>query len=346
MADGISRLLPAGPRPGFRACVGALLGLFLTGLICREWLGGTQGLPFLAGPMGSSAVLLFALPSSPLARPWNVIGGNMISALVGVAVVSVVSDPLTAAALAVALAIAAMSLARCIHPPGGAVALLVVLGGPAVAEAGWSIALTPIGLNSAVLVALAWAFNHAVKVEEPEKPHGPATFIPALDKALARRDELLDVSREDLDSLFLEVEAEALADIGPEMPAREIMDQESPVARPDAAVADVIALLRSHRLPAIPVVDDQRNLLGMATHIGLLQSGAEKVSDAMESPPPTIGPDQPIEALLPILAAGHPMAMVIHADGRLMGIITQATLLHAMWNSLEKLKPHPLASAE
>src|SRR5258706_10586585 len=88
-------------------------------------------IPLLVAPMGASAVLLFAVPASPLAQPWSIIGGNLVSATVGVACAALIGNPVHAAALAVAVAVGAMFALRCIHPPSGAVALTAGLGGPA-----------------------------------------------------------------------------------------------------------------------------------------------------------------------------------------------------------------------
>ncbi len=91
-------------------------------------LGNGPHLPLIVAPIGASAVLLFAVPTSPLAQPWSIIGGNTISAFVGLAVTQFVDDPALAIGLGVALAIAAMSVTRSLHPPGGAAALTAVLG--------------------------------------------------------------------------------------------------------------------------------------------------------------------------------------------------------------------------
>ena len=98
-----------------------------TGLRPRPWRG--RLVPLIVAPMGASAVLVFAVPASPLAQPWPVVGGNAISALVGVVVARVVADPVIAVGLAVSLAIAAMSLTRSLHPPGGAAALTAASAG-------------------------------------------------------------------------------------------------------------------------------------------------------------------------------------------------------------------------
>ncbi len=69
--------------------------------------------------MGASAVLLFAAPHVPFSQPWNVFGGHIISAIVGVACWQWIPDYTVAASASVGLAIGAMYFARCIHPPGG-----------------------------------------------------------------------------------------------------------------------------------------------------------------------------------------------------------------------------------
>ena len=88
-------------RDRFLACVGATFGLGVTGLICSLLLDDRQHLPLLFGPMGASALLIFAVPTSPMAQPWPIIGGNSISGAIGLAVGAFVHEPAFAAALAV-----------------------------------------------------------------------------------------------------------------------------------------------------------------------------------------------------------------------------------------------------
>ncbi|RZJ29767.1 MAG: hypothetical protein EON85_06285, partial [Brevundimonas sp.] len=92
------------------ACLGALLGIGATGLLSRALLGGDTVLSLLmVASMGASAVLVFAVPASPLAQPWPLIGGNVISAVVGVVAARLIPDPMIAGAVAVATAIGLMS---------------------------------------------------------------------------------------------------------------------------------------------------------------------------------------------------------------------------------------------
>jgi CBS domain-containing membrane protein len=75
-----------------RMAAGALIGVALTAWLCRR-LGAPAGLSWIIAPMGASAVLVFCLPASPLAQPWPVVGGNIVSALIGIACAQLISAP-------------------------------------------------------------------------------------------------------------------------------------------------------------------------------------------------------------------------------------------------------------
>jgi len=196
-------------------CVGAMLGVTLTGLISSLAVGHGVGSPFLVAPMGASAVLLFAMPLNPLAQPWSIIGGNTISAAIGITVAHHVPDPMIAAGLTVALAIAAMSLAGCLHPPGGGIALVMVLGGPHVIAPGYLFALVPVALNSVLLVALGYGYQKVVRNFYPQRngvelstSHGidgiagnagTGSSADVMDASVHGPDVILDIDREDDD---------------------------------------------------------------------------------------------------------------------------------------------------
>jgi CBS domain-containing membrane protein len=139
----------------------AFVGLLAVGAISRAVLG-SEDAPYIAAYMGAAAVLIFAVPQSPLCRPWAILGGHVVSALVGVTCYKLIPDPLLASASAVALAIFAMQLLRCLHPPGGAAAMIAVLGGPAIHELGYWFVLTPVGLNALVMLVVALLVNNAI----------------------------------------------------------------------------------------------------------------------------------------------------------------------------------------
>jgi CBS domain-containing membrane protein len=162
-----------------RASIGALIGILITGYVTEAALGMGMALPMLIAPMGASAVLLFAASHSPLAQPWNVIGGNLIAAVVGVFTYMWLKDPIAASGVALAGSIALMSLFGCLHPPSGAIALTAVLGGSAVYDLGYTFVLWPVGVNSALLLGSALIFNNLTGLRYPPKPVTAPDAIPA-----------------------------------------------------------------------------------------------------------------------------------------------------------------------
>ena len=197
---------------------GAMMGIGLAGLICAAMFPASM--PWIIAPIGASAVLLFAVPSSPLAQPWSIVGGNTVAALVGIAVAQAVPVPALAAALAVSAAILVMSLSRCLHPPGGAVALSAVLG--------WSNFgshiidfLVPVVINSILLVLIGMFFHrfsghsypHRAQPVEGKAPiRGVVGLQMAdIDAALDDLGETFDISREDLAVLLDRAEVHAAA---------------------------------------------------------------------------------------------------------------------------------------
>ncbi|ABL69267.1 HPP family protein [Paracoccus denitrificans] len=113
----------------------------------------------LIAPFWASCVLLFALPQSPLARPRNVIGGHLLSALVGLLVLNLIGDSVLAMGVGVGLAIAVMQLTGTLHPPAGGDPLVVILSG-----AGWSFPGVPILAGTVTLVAAAIAYHRLISM--------------------------------------------------------------------------------------------------------------------------------------------------------------------------------------
>ncbi|MCA1857831.1 HPP family protein [Massilia oculi] len=357
----LRRLRPAGPTSLTRqvpAALGALLVLLLTALISRSMLGAAavRTLPFLIAPMAASAVLLFCLPAAPLAQPWPVIGGNVVSALVGVACAQA-GDPLLAAPLAGGLAIAAMASLRCLHPPGGAVAVTAVLGGAAVHDAGFWFALAPVGLNSVLMVlgAVAWnrlsghRYPHAQPAVRP--PEAKAGFASEdLDAALDSYGETLDVSRDDLASIFAETEQRAAARRARRHRCGELAHPVPASLAPGMPLAAARALLVRHRLPALPVLDDAGRLSGVLSMARLVAAGgsasrplpararratallfgrdtAPSVGELAETAFEAVGAQAPVTELLARFHAGAKQVFVTDEEGRLVGMVQPGDLL-------------------
>ena len=193
-----------------RGALGGLIGIGLTAFVCHRLLGGDPALPWLIAPMGASAVLLFAVPASPFSQPWPVLGGHLVSAAAAIALRGWLGDPALEVALAVGLAITAMSLLGCLHPPAGGTAVLMVLSSPAIDRAGWSFLLQPITLNIVLLVLAAAAFHRLTGHTYPHKaqPRAATADAPApyeladLEAVLDNWDEVLAIGRDDLDALI------------------------------------------------------------------------------------------------------------------------------------------------
>ncbi|MFB0875170.1 MULTISPECIES: HPP family protein [unclassified Sphingobium] len=221
-------ILAGAQLPGrLAACLGAAIGITLTIVVCSQLPLASSDLPVIVAPLGASAVLVFAVPASPLAQPWSVVGGNILSTLVGVMVYRLVPNVELASGLAVGGAILLMSLLRCLHPPGGAAALTAVIGSDSIHAAGYGFALAPVGINSIALVLLAMLFH---RISGHSYPHRPALPPPAaraeqaaaglhtedIDRALEDMHESFDIAREDLDLLLSRAELHAKARIGQE----------------------------------------------------------------------------------------------------------------------------------
>lgn len=146
-------------RERWISAIGSFIAIALLYWVSSIFLAPNQA-AMMAFSMGASAVLLFAVPHGPLSQPWPMIGGNILSAIIGVACALWIHPPLLAAALAVSMAILCMHYLRCLHPPGGATALIAVLGGDSVHQLGWQFVLTPITLNVAIMLFVAVGFNY------------------------------------------------------------------------------------------------------------------------------------------------------------------------------------------
>ena len=138
--------------------VGGFLGIFGI-LLSSHWLLDPDIAVMIVPSMGASAVLLFAAPHAPFSQPWNVIGGHGISAIIGVACWQWIPDFTVAASASVGLAIGAMYIARCIHPPGGATALAAVIGAEKLQDLGYAYIFEPILLNAVTILLVAIVFN-------------------------------------------------------------------------------------------------------------------------------------------------------------------------------------------
>ncbi len=202
------------------SALAAFVGIALVMAASMIWLA-PDDLPWIVASMGASAVLLFAVPMGTLSQPWAFAGGHMISGFIGVTVAMLLPGHiLTAAALAVSLAIFAMYITHCLHPPGGATALSAVVGGAQIHTLGYAYLITPLLVNVAVMLAWAFVVNNLLPNRSypsgltawREKKNRAAGDDKAdtciainrddLEFALQEMDEFFDVSEDDLTKIF------------------------------------------------------------------------------------------------------------------------------------------------
>src|SRR3970282_1583638 len=200
------------------SAVGGFLGIFFVLLASWFVLGDRTAALLIVSSMGASAVLVFGVPHGTLSQPWSLIGGHAVSALIGVACARLVPDLFVGAALAVGLAIGALHYLRCIHPPGGATALIAVIGGPAVHALGFQFLFAPVLLNVAIMLITAigvnWFFawrryparlTRQKKAEvETEKKHLAEDSLSHSDLEYAMRqiNSVLDIGEDDIARLY------------------------------------------------------------------------------------------------------------------------------------------------
>lgn len=150
--------------------LGSFTGIALIGLLNSKYLVASDNL-FLIGSFGASSVLVYGIINSPLAQPRNLIGGHVISALIGVTVFKLFSAEIwLACALAVSLAIVAMQVTKTLHPPGGATALIAVTGGKKIEAMGYMYVLSPVLSGVLILLAVALVFNNLRHRKYPSTP--------------------------------------------------------------------------------------------------------------------------------------------------------------------------------
>ena len=347
-------------REIFYGMLGAFLGIFGAAWLSQQMLHGFN--PWFNAPMGASAVLLFAVPSSPLAQPWSIMGGNLVASIIGVTCARLLlPDVALACGAAAGLAIGAMFALRCLHPPSGAVALTAVLGGPVIASLGYSFVLWPVAINSLLLLFTALVFNVSVRRRYPHQlapaPNVHLTrdrppservglSLDDLDGALRARGELLDVTREDLEELFVEAEHRAWRRRFGEITCADVMSRDVVTVKPSTPVQRAWQLMVEHRIKALPVIDPDRVLLGIVTMHDFFvdrvvpADGSDRlrprsaVVDLMTTHVHTTTPGQPIVDLTATFSdGGRHHLPVVDAQHRLVGMVTQSDMVAALYRA-------------
>lgn len=341
----------------------AFVALVLVGLVSMNTLG-RNGLPFMVASMGASSVLLFAVPYSPLSQPWPFVGGHLVSSCVGITCALMIPDPILSSAAAVSLSIGAMHIARCLHPPGGAVALVAVLAGQQIHSLGYKFMLFPVLINALLLLGAAWLFNNMVpgrrypSVRGKVQEMGDGETWPVLAygvssqdfrSAVNAMDEVVDITEQQLDKLYkatvLQMRKRQLGDIRCE----QIMSRDVVSFKQNTSVAQAWRELMNRQVKAAPVLDYQKRVIGIVTQSDLSQLVMDKLSVdrskqaaeldtqwlhqtpvglVMSAPVTTIGADRHMVEAIPLLVERkiHHLP-VVSANRVIKGMLSRTDLL-------------------
>lgn len=196
----------------FRSAVAAMFSMLLLGEALRFLPDGGHPLLLFAS-MAAATVLLYALPHSPMAQPWPLLVGNLLSGLVGWLCSMIIPDTVLAAAVAVGLAIFVMHLTHSLHPPGAATAMIMVVNVEQIRHHGWAWIGGAVIANALLCLLLAFVINNLIHAGRYPVLHHhlapPSDTTPAgeltradVEWALAKMEGVIDVGEEDLLEIY------------------------------------------------------------------------------------------------------------------------------------------------
>lgn len=346
------------------ACAAIALVIWISQLFAHA-----EHRPFVIASMGSSAVLLFAVFHSPLSQPWAVVGGHLISAAIGVLCAGFIRNPILAAAAALGLAMLAMQGLRCLHPPAGATAVFAVIGGQPIQSLGWGYVFSVVGINVAILIAIALVLNNLLPGRRyPMQRPGPGAAAAGraarpehedIVAALKSMDAFIDVAEEDLERIYLLATINRQKRSLGSVRCRDIMTRNVTSVSPQTPLPAVWNVLRQRNIRGVPVVDEARRVVGMVAisdflkntdwdwnrrgRLRCLLASARKnpttAADIMTAPVIALGEETYVAELFGTFAThGINHVPVTDAEGRLAGIITRLDLLNLFGDPLRSSK--------
>ncbi|NQW79886.1 MAG: HPP family protein [Polaromonas sp.] len=354
----------------YRAAAGAFIGLLFT-LLAGRYIGGLVGVSDWAmASLGASALLVFVLPSSPMAQPWAVIGGNFLSALIGIACVNLFDYPVVTAPVAVGLSILCMFVLRCLHPPAAAVAMITALN----SIGDFSFAFFPVMTDAVLLVVVGVVYNNLTGKPYPNfwrtMPKAgeiDASHSKEIDAVLSRYNQVIDINRADLARLIGQVEMRAYEYKLKDMKCAQIMTTDVRFLDVNTPLNAAWKTLRDNHIKALPVTDRNRRVVGIVTledflqHAsidfhknfgqlvkGIVRSGLKGIGNTLTTQPDVVGQimskkvrvisdSRNVLDLVDVFhSQGHHHLPVIDSHQALVGIITQSDFVAAIERSLRK----------
>ena len=348
--------LPAAKKTeALRASFGAFMGIGVCTLLSLLLPAPWEAPLYLFAPLGASAVLVFAVPNSPLAQPWSAIVGNVVSGLVAVAVV-LHAPPAWAPALAVGLAIFSMFLTRSLHPPGGAVALLASIERTTILETGFAFAFIPVGALTVALVLTGIVYNRLTRRIYPFRlpPENKTSELrlglssTELADLLQRFNQSPNMGIADLSRLLAAAEEEAAHHRFEGVSCGDVMSTPLIMVRPDDPLEQIVRLFRNHGLKSLPVISGDGRLTGniresdlieaitQVKRPGRLKNAQIKARNLMRSPDPTAPASAPVGTLLNRFAKNGVQSILITDGDKPIGILTRSDIIALLLSGAEE----------
>lgn len=349
----LRRFFPKQPPVSFKekwvAGLSAAVAISLLNVLRHEYPGAFNDL--LLASMGATAVLLFAAPHSPMAQPFPLVGGHLVSAFIGVLAQQWVPPPF-AAGMAVGGAIIAMHLLGCLHPPGGATALYAVSGGLPIWAMEYDYVIRPVATSAALMLCLgllihrlrrdAWHYPAPFQVMpklESEALAEPLATPEDIHQGLVASGAYLDVDEADLWLLFQRVEQMAQQRALSRSSVADLQLQPAETIPADTPLNQVWTRLRSSSSQALVVTNAQAQILGIITPKDAVKALTEPPSSlpeptsagtakaVMSSPVRTLlASDSLVDAArLLVESEMHPLP-VLDPEGQLLGLFTPLNL--------------------
>lgn len=367
-------LAPAARLDVLRVGLGAALGLVATAaLVHLAQRGGWQGSWSLFAPLGATAVLVFAVHTGPLSQPWSCVVGNTVAALWAWLVIAswpAAGPAWLLPAVAVGGAIACMQLTRSLHPPGGAVALLLALEAQHGLQHSWSYAFAPISLLTLLLVVLGMLYHRAWGKHYPlqavtHQPAAGAQHLPAddlsnadLQALLSRFDQDYNLTPQELSELVHAAEEQAIARRFGSVSCGQVMTSALWTCRPSDDLGALATQFQQHPIKSLPVVDDSGRLLGVVARSALFDwlwqqhhhpahdhratrrwrlwgpkppaIATAHAADLMQDAPLSVEDDTPVLFLLETLATHTVPFVAVLRQGKLVGVLTRTDVIRIL----------------
>lgn len=337
--------------------------IFIVAFITREYSLGVA-YPIIVSSIGASAALLFIVPHSPLAQPWPLIGGQLVSAFVGMACAIYIPDAALASGCAVSASFLAMLLLRCLHPPGASTALAPIMGGAPLIAIGYDFVWQPVAINVAVILIMSLILNRwLLRIDYPVATTPKETKTKNLSHqdikhALKAMNTFIDVTENDLMQLLTHAETYRFERLNNAFSCADIMDKTVLTVNAKTTIEKAWRLMYSKQLKAMPVVDKSHHVIGIITwsdffkfiNLSPYESVAEKflrfirrrpnkvtqkpklVGDIMSTAVTTLLEQSHIDDLIALMSIqGYRQIPIINNDQRLVGIICQTHLITTLY---------------